>query len=261
MMVRWRFTEAEFYVLWMDKAGMEPPEPFMFTSLTRTPEDLRIELREARASLNEKMDGDFHAAFDAMANPDMYLSAYGWNDQDPWGVDSQIRVRATRKGPRGYLITQLPGATYWRRGGYTVSECDPIELSNVVIDAMPSAERGSRGDMALTAPDQDLDYDHGRSVVSGPLDTAVNKTEKFLQEAALAAGEIYVVQGRSVFGPRGATRHLVRFRDLADDGRYVITENPAYVRAVDRTRFVSVLNSHVALVIAAIKDERGSART
>ncbi|MEV6771289.1 ESX secretion-associated protein EspG [Nocardia sp. NPDC051030] len=253
----WRFTEAEFYVLWMDQAGEEPPEPFMFTSPTRTPEDFETELREARESLSDKLAG-FHSASDAMANPDLFLSAYGWNEQDRWGKGSLIRVLATRKGAKGYVITQLPGSTYWRRGGYTVVECDPLRLADAVIGAMPAAGRGSRGDIGLTSNDQDLDHDFGRSAISAPSDTAVSRTKEFLKAPATSAGEIHIVQGSSVFGPRGITRHLVRFRDLAEDGRYAVTENPEQALAVDEARFTSVLNSYIAAVIRTIKEERGT---
>ncbi|GAB4583211.1 ESX secretion-associated protein EspG [Nocardia sp. IFM 10818] len=255
--MQWKFTEAEFYVLWMDQAGEEPPQPFMFTSATRTPADFHTELREARESLSHKLGGDFAMVFDAMANPDLFLTAYGWSEQDEWDTDSMVRVRATRKGPKGYLITQLPGATYWRRGGYTVVECDPIALADAVVDAMPTAERGSRGDIGLASPEQDLDHDYGRSVIAAAPDTTVAKSKEFLKAPATTAGEVHIVQGRSVFGPRGITRHLVRFRDLEDDGRYAITEDPAQALAVDRARFVSVLNGCIAAVVRAIKDERG----
>ncbi|WP_194852870.1 ESX secretion-associated protein EspG [Nocardia sp. SYP-A9097] len=254
----WQFTEAEFYVLWKDRAGEEPPEPFTFTSATRTAADFQKELREARDSLGHKLKStDLESAFEALANPDLYLTTYGWSEADLWGTNSQVRVLATRKGPKGYVITQLPGATYWRRGGYTMVECDPIRLADAVVDATPTVERGSRGDITLATRDQDLDHDYGRSAVAAGPDTAVSKTKEFLTAPATTAGDIYIVQGSSVFGPRGITRHLVRYRDLAEDGRYVITENPEQALAVDESRFISVINNYIAAIIRAIKDERG----
>lgn len=253
----WRFTEAEFYVLWMDRVGVEPPEPFMFTSATRTADEFDLELREARESLSHKLGGDFSSVLDAMANPDLYLTGYGWDEQDQWGTDAMVRVRAARKGPKGYVISQLPGATYWRRGGYTVSECDPLRLADAMVAAMPSAERGGLGDIGLASDEQNIDHDFGRSAIAAAPDTAVSRTQEFLKASVSHAGEIHIVQGNSVFGPRGITRHQVLFRDLRDDGRYAITDNPARALAVDKARFISVINSYIAAVIQVIKDERG----
>ncbi|MFE3025165.1 ESX secretion-associated protein EspG [Nocardia tengchongensis] len=257
MTVHWRFTEAEFYALWMDQAGLEPPEPFMFTSATKTADEFDLEMREARESLIHKVHGDFSTVFDALTNPDLYLTGYGWNEQDRWGTESMVRVHAARKGPKGYVIRQLPGATYWRRGGYTVAECDPLRLADAVVEAMPAGERGGRGDIGLATDEQNIDHDFGRSAITALPDTAVSRTQDFLEAAASNAGEIHIAQGSSIFGPRGITRHQVRFRDLVDDGRYVVVDNPARALAVDRARFISVINNYVAAVIQVIKDERG----
>ncbi|MCU1643439.1 MAG: secretion-associated protein EspG [Nocardia sp.] len=257
MTASWQFAEAEFYVLWMDQTGEEPPEPFAFTSATRTPEDFHSELREARRRLNHKLDSDFHRVFDTLSHPDLYLTAYGWSQQDPWGADSQIRVRAVRKGPKGYVISQLPGATYWRRGGYTVVECDPLQLSDAVAAAMPSAPRGRRGDLALASRDENLDYDFGHSGIAARSDSPISRSAEFLETPITTAGVVHIVQGSSVFGPRGIARFEVRFRDLADDGRYAITSNPEQALAVDEPRFASVLDDYIAAVIQRIDDERG----
>ncbi|MGW4529504.1 ESX secretion-associated protein EspG [Nocardia sp. NPDC004340] len=257
MTVQWRFTEAEFYVLWMDRVGVEPPEPFMFTSATRTADEFDLEMREARESLSHKLGGDFSTVFDALTNPDLFLTGYGWDDQDRWGTESMVRVHAARKGPKGYVISQLPGATYWRRGGYTVAECDPLRLADAVVEAMPTGDRGGRGDIGLVTDEQNIDHDFGRSAIAAAPDTAVSRAREFLEATASNAGEIHIVQGSSVFGPRGITRHQVQFRDLVDDGRYVIVDNPARALAVDKARFLSVINSYVAAVIQVIKDERG----
>lgn len=255
--MRWRFSEAEFYTLWMDQAKDELPDPFLFTSATRTADELEAELRVAREGLSRKQVGDFHLLFDAMVNPDLYLTASGWNEQDRFGKNSVTSLRATRKGAKGYVITQLSGETYWHRGGYTVVECDPLRLADAVVDAMPAVESGRRGAIELDADEDGLDREFGRSVVSAPAGTAIARARAFFGTEVTTAGSIEIVQGRSIYGPRGVTRHQVGFRDLTDDGRYVLTENPAQARGVDRAGFVSVLNGYVAEVIRVIKDERG----
>ncbi|MGW5105756.1 ESX secretion-associated protein EspG [Nocardia sp. NPDC004123] len=253
----WRFTEAEFYALWMDRTGQAPPKPFLFTSATQTADEFDAEQSEARESLSHKVGGNFELVFDAMANPDLFLTAYGWDERDRFGIGSMIRARATRKGPKGYVIKQSPGTSYFQRGGYTVTECDPIQLADEIVRAMPSVERGRLGDIGLASREQDLDHDFGRSSVAAAPDTAVSRTREFMAQSITTAGEVRIVQGRSVFGPRGITSHIVRFRDIEDDGRYVMVENPQRALAVDQTRFISVVNNYVAAVVQTIKDERG----
>ncbi|MVU78952.1 ESX secretion-associated protein EspG [Nocardia sp. ET3-3] len=253
----WRFTEAEFYTLWMDRTGQAPPKPFLFTSATRTVDEFDAEQRDAREGLGQKVGGDFEVVFDAMANPDLSLTAYGWNEKDRFATDSMIRARATRKGPNGYLIRQLPGTSYFHRGGYAVTECDPIRLADEIVSALPPVERGGLGDIGLASREQDLDHEFGRSAIAAAPDAEIFKTREFLATPVTTAGEIRIVQGRSLFGPRGTTCHTVRFRDLEGDGRYVVTENPDRALAVDERRFIAVLNNYVAAVVRTIKDERG----
>ncbi|WP_405489150.1 ESX secretion-associated protein EspG [Nocardia sp. NBC_00511] len=252
----WQFSEAEFYVLWMDQSGEEPPDPFMFTSATRTAEDFDAELRNARESLSHKLGPNFRAVFDAMADPDLYLTAYGWNEQDRWSTGAMVRVRALCKAAKGYVITQLPGATLWRRGGYTVTECDPALLSAAVVAALPSAERGRQGDIPLVTEEEGLDHIFGHSRIAADSGADLSKTKEFLTTPATTAGEIHIVQGRSAYGPRGITRHLIRFRDLEDDGRYALVENPAQALAVDEPRFASILDDCIERVLRTIEDER-----
>ncbi|NNH74043.1 hypothetical protein HLB23_30020 [Nocardia uniformis] len=86
------------------------------------------------------------------------------------------------------------------------------------------------------------------------------RSARFLRVPATFSGEIQITQGSSVFGPRGINRHTVGWRDLTDYGRYVVTDRPAMALAADAKRFVSVLNSRIASVIAAIKEEREQIR-
>ncbi|MFJ4658130.1 ESX secretion-associated protein EspG [Nocardia sp. NPDC088792] len=251
----WQFSEAEFYVLWMDQLGEDPPDPFMFTSATRTAEEFDAELRAARESLSRQFDRDFRSAFDTISDPDLYLTVYGWDERARWSVGPMIRIRALRKGRKGYVIRQLPGPTHWRRGGYTVDECDPYELASVVVASLPPVDRGNRGDIELVTDDQELDHDFRHSPIAAGVETEESRTKEFLTAPAATAGEIHIVQGKSAYGPRGITHHRVRYRDLEDDGRYAITDNPARALAVDSSRLTSILDDRVAKVLQAMAEE------
>lgn len=251
----WQLSEAEFYVLWMDQLGEDLPDPFMFTSATRTAEEFDAELRAARETLSRQFDRDFRTAFDTISDPDLYLTVYGWDEQARWTVGPMIRVRALRKGRKGYVIRQLPGPTHWRRGGYTIHECDPYDLASVVVRSLPPVDRGTRGDIELVTDEEDLDHDFRHSRIAAGIETDASKTKEFLTAPATTAGEIHIVQGKSAYGPRGITHHLIRYRDLANDGRYAITENPARALPADPARLTSILDDRIAKVLQAMDEE------
>lgn len=264
----WRFTELEFALLWRDMIGDQLPVPFLFTSRAASPEEYRATRRAAQESLQEKVTREVTDIIDAMAKSDLNLSVYGGDDRDPIHAASMIRILATRKGERGYIVTQLPGASYFDRGGYTIARCDPLRLADKIVESLPDVPAGGRGDVELTSPDahamlyvnrseaDDLEYAASRSVVDPYENELSSRSARFLRAPATNSGEIQITQGNSVFGPRGIKRHTVGWRDLDGEGRYVITDRPAAALAADSKRFVSVLNTRIAAVIRAIKEER-----
>ncbi|NNH75128.1 ESX secretion-associated protein EspG [Nocardia uniformis] len=263
----WRFTEAEFAMLWRDVTGDRLPAPFLYVSAAATPEEQRATSHAARESLRDKATREVEDVVDTMANPDLALSVYGGDEREPMRPESMIRILATRKAERGYLITQLPGGSFFHRGGYTVIRCDPLRLSDEVVEALPPAQAGSRGEVELTSiharamlyqdtsDAANMEYNDSRSSVVATDDRVPVVSARFLRAPASISGEIQITQGSSVFGPRGITRHTVGWRDL-DDGRYVITDRPARALGADAKRFVSVLNTRIAAVIRAVKEER-----
>lgn len=249
----WRFSETGFSVLWKDRTGDRLPAPFLYTSTAATQREYRDEQEEARDRVRARLDHDVIEILNAVSSPDLYMTVRGGSQSDP---ASLIRMRASRKGGRGYLITQLPGESIYHRGGYTVAECDPIRLADAIVAALPASEPGTGGDIVLTSADDGYEYSGSRSSVAVADDSVDARTARFSRMPLTAAGQIQIVQGSSVFGPRGIHQHVVGWRDLDGDGRYIITDRPATALASDSDRFVSVLNSRIARVIRAIKEER-----
>ncbi|NNH69467.1 ESX secretion-associated protein EspG [Nocardia uniformis] len=243
----WRFSEVGFSVLWKERTGDRLPAPFLYTSTAATQREYREEQEETRNRVRANTDHEVIQIVDVVSSPDLYLTVRGGDQSDP---ASLIRLRASRKGGRGYLITQLPGESIYHRGGYTVTECDPLRLADAVVAALPEAEPGRRGDLGVVASDGYVDGSYRSPIASA------GNSPSVLRGPATIAGTIDVRQGSSVFGPRGIVHHTVRWRDLAEDGRYVVAGSPAAAMAVDSKRFVGILNSQIAKVIAAIKEER-----
>ncbi|WP_330178925.1 ESX secretion-associated protein EspG [Nocardia sp. NBC_01503] len=252
----WRFSEAGFSVLWKDLTGDRLPAPFLYTSTAATQREYRIEQEEARDRVRDSADHVVNEIVGVVSSPDLYLTVRGGSQADP---ASLIRMRAARKGGRGYLVTQLPGESIYHRGGYTVVECDPLRLADAIVAALPAVEPGTGGDIVLASAGDGYEYVESRSSVVVADDSVDARAAWFSRMPLAASGQVQIVQGSSVFGPRGIRQYTVGWRDLDGDGRYVITDRPATALASDSDRFVSVLNSQIAQVIRAIKEEREQA--
>lgn len=256
----WKLTDVEFFALWDELNEGVVPAPFFFSTDTESGIAFEREVFEARQELRSRHDFDMREVLTAIADPDLRIVISGADSDEPMKPTGLVRILAVRRGDRGYIVTQLPGRTYWHSGGYVITECDPLRLADAAVDALPEYEAGRSGEIVLSTRDSggEMDYSYGRSSVRDSFaDTEPDRARLFLERAAKRTGTIEVVQGRSRFGPRGVTRYRLEWRDLADDGRYVIDDrNPPVAIPVDSRQLVAVTNARVAAVIRAIKDER-----
>ncbi|MFI9504997.1 ESX secretion-associated protein EspG [Nocardia sp. NPDC052566] len=250
----WTFTDLEFVVLWERMRQDFLPAPLTFTSRTPGYYDFLREKADTRDRLRCTGDDSCDEVFEAMASPDIAIEVHGGVGRaDP---AASIRMLAVRAGERGYLITQRPGETVRHSGGFTVTSCTAVGLGPTVVAALPRVGAGSRADIALVA-DSDMDYGYRESrVFDTAADSAARRSLDFLDHPMIRCGTVDVVQRRSIFGPRGLTRHRLRWRDLDGDGRYVIddTRTPVAVPAA-ADRFTTLIDIRVAAVVRAIKDE------
>ncbi|MGW4351650.1 ESX secretion-associated protein EspG [Nocardia sp. NPDC004582] len=258
----WQFGDLEFVVLWEQLQGDFLPHPFLFTSRTPLYDDYLREKREVAEQVSQRLDGSIAEVLDAVAHPDIRIIVNGWDVQEAERPDGRIRMIATRRGDKGYLVTQVPGETVFHSGGFTIIECDPIRLADAVVAALPKATPGADAEIQLTPPDvrhDDFDYEYGQSRVSAdPVDGVAYGAARFLNRPPAVVGAIDVVQGSSVFGPRGISRHRLEWRDLLDDGRYAIGHvAPWKAIAVDAQKLTAMINVRIAEVIRVIRDERG----
>lgn len=231
----WEFTDLEFNLLCEDVRRGELPAPFIFTSRTRLEEDYELEKSQVRQQLRRRLDHDLDVLAGAIAKPDVFVVAHAWNDQDFDNPAARIRVHAIRHRARGYVITQRPAETLAHSGGFDAVECDPYSLADTVIGLLPRCGAGTLGDIALSLPDTAPIQEHDRPVSSiadnddDHSDDPV-RSAAFFATPALSTGIVKVLQGRSKYGPRGRIEAGLLWRDLPDDGRYVMPlDDPAPV--------------------------------
>ncbi|WP_306356506.1 MULTISPECIES: ESX secretion-associated protein EspG [unclassified Nocardia] len=253
----WHFGDLEFVVLWEKLTGDFLPHPFTFTSRTPLYDDFQRERYETSLRVRDEVDAALVRVFESLAHPDIRVAVQSWDAQAPERADGWIRLLAGRRGDRGCLVAQLPGETPRHSGGFTIIECHALALADAVVAALPEAKPGGRGDIPLSAAVENHDHSFGVSPVAAPGDDAEEHVRAFLRARHDRIGIIEISQGESKFGPRGINAHRIEFRDLSDDGRYVIGHSaPWTAMTSDAARLKAIINIRVADIVQTIKDER-----
>ncbi|MFI1915061.1 ESX secretion-associated protein EspG [Nocardia sp. NPDC020380] len=255
------FGDLEFLVLWELITGEGLPRPFIFTSRTPLLYDYLREKHEVAEHLRSNWNWTFDSLARVVGQPDLRIVVTGFDGRDPRRAQGRIRMIAFRRGDLGYLIRQVPGETYVHSSGFEVRECDPLRLADGVVGALPEVEAGHQADMQLgSTRDGALDHAFERTVIADTFeDSMSHRSKKFLAEKPACMGTVEVIQGHSTFGPRGIIAHRLQWRDLEDDGRYIIRDQQPYTATgADSSRFTTAINIYVAAVVQAIKDERGT---
>ncbi|QLY31853.1 ESX secretion-associated protein EspG [Nocardia huaxiensis] len=257
----WRLTDLEFMVLWEDARREEyPPAPFVFTTKIPTIREFARAKEITRRNLRDRYDGELYPLMETIAHPDIRVVVDAWDPADLDRPAGLVRLLAVRRGDLGCLVTELPGESHWYSGGFIITECTALELADVVAEAMPELPAGRLPQLVLATPadEENLDYSYERSAVRDSFaESAAERAAAFLRMPAERTGSITIQQGHSLFGPRGITSHRLTWRDLIDDGRYVIDDQtPPVAMPVDRKRLRLLLNNRIAAVVAAIRDER-----
>ncbi|RJO72095.1 ESX secretion-associated protein EspG [Nocardia panacis] len=260
----WKFTDFEFYALWRDLTHESLPWPLSFTTDVMGADEFERRMREVLDRARLALDPSFAEVLDTIWRPDLRIAINGFDSRAPREPRHLLRVLAVRRRERGYLVTQSPGKEYSYAAGYTVTECEAITLADAAVELMPKADAGKLDAITLARSgggDDEMAYSYGRSAVlrTTSTDTVQDQAarlKRFMDTAAPSVGTIDIVQGRSIYGPRGITRHQLQWRDLLDDGRYVIEDgDPPVAAAADGQRLIKLINARIAAIVRVIKDE------
>ncbi|WP_280398175.1 ESX secretion-associated protein EspG [Nocardia carnea] len=254
----WTFTDLEYHALWTETTGTPLPFPFYFTTATQDPGTYRREKAQALAAVRERLSGSFDPVLETLIAPDIRVVLNGSDYRDAEKPVSTVRMIGVRRESRGFVVTSKPGETFWRSGGFTVVECEALRLADEMVARMPEREAGGRPETELPRRVSDGDRaPGGPSVHDSFTDTPQQRGSAFLAAPTLCTGTAAVEQGFSIYGPRGIARFEFEWRDLIDDGRYIIRDSdPPVAVAADSAVFTTTLNSKIAQVVRVIKDER-----
>ncbi|MGW4246703.1 ESX secretion-associated protein EspG [Nocardia sp. NPDC004722] len=252
--MKWEFTDLEFQALCERYRGGRMPQPFRFTSRIVVESEYEYEMVQTRTRLDAELGPGFGVAFEAVARPEVWVGVQSWVDSDFRNPARRIRLHAARRGQRAFVIKQDPAESLQHSGNITMLECEPEAMPALLIAQLPPREAGWQPAVSIVkgpaVPQRDP-----YSTSSGAFDSFEESFETrslaFLSTPAERTGAMRVVQGRSKYGPRGLAVSTLLWRDLPEDGRYLInldSETPI-AEGVDAHKFASVLGGCVNQIL------------
>ncbi|APB01571.1 ESX secretion-associated protein EspG [Nocardia seriolae] len=261
--MNWELTDDEFKVLCNRYLDGWLPAPLTYTSRIQTMDAYDRELDRVEAGLRDRLDVGLNLPFETLANPEVLVVSGAWCDNDLDNPDKQIRIHAARRGWHAVMIVQHPGETAYHSAGYTLTECDPDALSTLMVERLPAtaAAAGSPLPMVFDAPEQDP-YEIRQGLAFDSFeDTAEAGSLAFWNKPAERTGFLRVVQGRSIYGPRGRLMTTAVWRDVPGEGRYLIEVDEPEMRAVgaDSAVLADSIDRRMQLVLDHMQ-ERGELR-
>ncbi|WP_280342151.1 ESX secretion-associated protein EspG [Nocardia neocaledoniensis] len=258
MTQQWELTDIEFRVLWQRFVGTDLPRPLTFQTRTRLHEDYEEEKYQVWQRLQHTVDPALRSVFEVLERPEAYVRLRGWKDDERENAQYWLKARAARAGANGYLINQLPGETPTHSGGYTIVDVGPHGLADAIVDLMPvtGAAKGGIIPLVVDGGDTRDEYAPRPSMFFEEADTSIaQRSTEFLNRPAERTGTINILQNQSMFGSRGMHRDILVWRDLPEDGRYVIdlpSENPI-ATPVSRSDLIGKVNSSIERMMSRVE--------
>ncbi|MGV9678515.1 ESX secretion-associated protein EspG [Nocardia sp. NPDC003482] len=238
----WEFTGLEFQVLCEKYRDGNLPTPLFYTLDDPMTIDESARLKEKTwVELRARWDPAWDGMIEVMCAPELFIRLRGWDEHDMDNGKKRLYMHFARNGLQAFRFAQKPGKTFWHTDGFVVTECDPRGLAAAVVSSLPPVEAGRIPSIPVITDPQEYTGHGGGSFIrdGGDEDRPATASRKFFERRADLTGTVLIVQGRSKYGPRGIHETKMLWRDVTDDGRYVMQMNDAPVAmATSPKRFV-----------------------
>ncbi|KAA8879698.1 ESX secretion-associated protein EspG [Nocardia colli] len=257
MTLQWKFTSLEFLVLCEQYRAGSLPRPLLFQSDEEVmSDDLEQRKRLVWAELQPRLDSSFAGMAHVLRAPELYVLLQSWDERERTDRDKVLRVHVARAGALGFVFEQVPGELTFDSPMVVVTECDPRAMAVAVVQAMPDVGAGRLPDIPIvTDPVEHIAPSWSANSVWDDVESRpVYRTQRFFEQRADLTGVITVAQGRSKFGPRGLHETTLLWRDVADDGRYVMAldDSPVAV-ATSRQQLVYRIHRDIEHLLERIE--------
>ncbi|MBU3068005.1 ESX secretion-associated protein EspG [Nocardia sp. NEAU-G5] len=265
---RGRLTSLELVVLWEMLSDDSLPFPLMHWPEQQYEQDYIRAKRETADRLVGKPP--FHAPrgwesvdlmrlWKAAVNPDILIRAAGEAPGDETDMSAVTRVVGLRREGFAVVLVQHPGETIDRGGNVDVYQTDVVGLAKAVIERLPRVERGKHAEIPLPPREPEpMEYSYGASpVLNSSADPTRQRADRWFRAKATQVGELRIEPGSGVHWIQERNGFLVHWRDVADDGRYLIEPKPSPVAvAVDDNAFEIFVNQRIAALVRRIREDR-----
>ena len=221
----WKFAGIEFQVLCEKYREGRLPDPLSYALDEPMTMDESARLKERTwEQLRADWDPAWDAMIDVMCAPEMYIRVRGYDELDQENPQKRLRMHFARSGAQAFKIEQLTGKSYWHTDGFVVTEIDPHGMADAVVRSLPPVEAGQLGNVPIIIDPAEHVGNYGSSFFRDDDDDEppARVSARFFEMRASLTGTIFVVQGRSKFGPRGIHETKLLWRDVIGDGRYVM---------------------------------------
>lgn len=259
---RGRLTSLELVVLWELMSNDKLPSPLTHWPAQQYETDYRRAKKETAQRLLRTLPADARQLWEAAVNPDIIVSAAGEAPGDETDMTAVTRVVGLRREGYAVVLAQQPGESIERGGDIDVYETDVAGLAKAVIGRLPQVGRGKQGEIPILSQQPDgLDYSVGSSSVLEAVDSPAQRSTRWRTAKATQSGELVVAPGSGAHWIQDRRGFLVRWRDLADDGRYLIEPKPNPVAIpVDDRAFETFVNHRIVELVRRIRENRPNKR-
>ncbi|MFG1793017.1 ESX secretion-associated protein EspG [Nocardia sp. NPDC049149] len=266
MTATWNFTDLEFVVLWERHTDDALPAPFVYTCRYDRESEYERAKFETWERLRIQVGRSFEGVLETVSNPEAVITVCAWCDHEMENPKKRLWVHAVRSGAQAYVLTQLPGETIDHSGGFTVVECAPRDLAEAVVRTLPAAvPAGRQENITIITGDMLAGEHHGfrwARVSDDGVESVEARSLRFFRTPATTTGTIRIRQGRSMFGSRGMDEELLLWRDVRDDGRYVIPINANPIAmGVGTERLSRMVDTAIELMLERAEDHWETAQS
>ncbi|MFC9897062.1 ESX secretion-associated protein EspG [Nocardia sp. NPDC127579] len=256
-------TSLELAVLWELMSNDKLPFPLAHWPTHQYEDDYIRAKKETAERLLAYLPEDAEQLWEAAVNPDIVIWAAGESPDDETDMSAVTRVVGLRREGYAVVLVQEPGESIERGGDIDVYETDIPGLARAVIEHLPKVGRGTQGEVPIVSKRADrMEYGYGSSRVLAPSQSTTHqRSDAWRGAKATQIGELKVEPGGGAHWIQDRRGYLMRWRDLADDGRYLIEPRPNPIAIpVDDRAFERIVNQYVAELVRRIRENRPAIR-
>lgn len=245
---QWRFSAAEFRVLW-DSTGRDVlPYPLAHRFTTEhTQEEVNRSRQRAASTVLPRLDEDLERAVTVLLAPEARVEISGFRGHRR---EHRIRIHAAVHDRHGAIAVQRPGPDDTTGGDIHLTFLAAERVASALVAKLPECAAGQGRTVSI--PVAELDRPTGNDPwVIAPRD----QLTRLFNRPTTATFHIAVYPWGSPDNRHTEGRKDFQIIDWADDGRYAcFGDRTVTVKPTDSTRMTAQLRQMLSRTVAEVRD-------